>query len=190
MRWYAWSIVGSTGVSFLLEYSFWKCTGMKMTHVYHTNLKHTWGLPSLPQAICYVADLLFSASKIGMEFIPSAGFPFMVAPRIKSQTFIRLLAENGNWKWYFQIINWQKTTTDYYFALFAQTSPFLCFTFVSELSCWTGHKYWKTKPLHELDGKKFRSNKCSAHVIDCDAMLIQFECPIKILWNKAARGDL
>ena len=33
-------------------------------------------------------------------------------------------------------------------------------------------------------------NKRPDHVIDCDVMLIQFECPIKILWNKAARGDL
>ena len=33
-------------------------------------------------------------------------------------------------------------------------------------------------------------NKRLDYVIDCNAMLIQFECPIKILWNKAARGDL
>ena len=82
----------STGVLFLEMYWY-----ENDTSIYHTNLKHTWGLPSLPQAICYVADLLFSASKIGMEFIPSAGFPFMVAVCIKqSQTLIRLLAENDN----------------------------------------------------------------------------------------------
>ena len=63
------------------------------------------------------------------------------------------------------------------------------------LNCFVGlainieKKTLKRAWQNKISGAKI-VNKRPGHVIDCDAMLIQFECPIKILWNKAARGDL
>ena len=153
-----------------------------MTQVYHTNLTHIGAtLTSSSHLLCcnnLVAEIPFSASKIGMEFIPSAGFPFMVAVCIKKSNSYQA----AGWKWQLKVIlsNNQLINNNWllFWTVCSNFTFYLSFTFVSELFCWTSHKYWRKILLKELGRKKFRSMISEQVPCPCNWL----RCEVNSVW--------
>ena len=127
MHWYAWSIEG--GMQHWSNLSTGNDTSISYKSNTHRGYSHVLkSFAMLQQFSCW--DIPISASKIGMEFIPSAGFPFMVAVCIKKSNSYQA----AGWKWQLKgILSNNQMTKDNKWLIFWT----VCSNFTLHICVWT-----------------------------------------------------